>query len=99
MSQLFASGGQSTRASASASVLPMNTHLLQDGLVGSPCSPRGSDGALEQCTQTPWDDRVLTVLTTLCPSGRQCSIQCPTVVSALAVCVGMLVRFHNGKLQ
>ena len=36
MSQLFASGGQSTAVSASASVLPMNT---QDW---SPCSPRDS---------------------------------------------------------
>ena len=44
MSQLFASGGQSTGVSASASVLPMNT---QDGsplgwTVGSPCSPKDS---------------------------------------------------------
>ena len=44
MSQLFAGGGQSIAVSASASVLPMNprTYLLQDGLVGSPCSPRDS---------------------------------------------------------
>ena len=45
MSQLFASGGQSTGVSASTSVLPMNTlrtDLLYDGLVGSPCSPRDS---------------------------------------------------------
>ena len=41
MSQLFASCGQSTGVSASTSVLPMNAHL-QDGLVGSPCSPRDS---------------------------------------------------------
>ena len=42
MSQLFPSGGQST--GVSASVLPMNTRtvLLQDGLIGSPCSPRDS---------------------------------------------------------
>ena len=39
MSQFFASGGQSIGVSASASVLPMN---IQDGLVGSPCSPRVS---------------------------------------------------------
>ena len=41
MSQLFASGGQSTRVSALASFLPKNTQtdLLQNGLVGSPCSP------------------------------------------------------------
>ena len=44
MSQLFAWGGQSIGVSDSASVLPMNTrtYLLQDGLVGSPCSRRDS---------------------------------------------------------
>ena len=44
MSQLLASGGQSIGVSASISVLPMKTQtdLLQDGLVGSPCSPRES---------------------------------------------------------
>ena len=43
-SQFFATGGQSIRVSASASVLPMNTQdwSPQDGLVGSPCSPRDS---------------------------------------------------------
>ena len=43
-SQLFAWGGQSIGVSASASVLPTTprTYLLQDGLVGSPCSPRDS---------------------------------------------------------
>ena len=42
MSQFFSSGGQSI--GASASVLPVNFHgcFLQDGLVGSPCSPRDS---------------------------------------------------------
>ena len=42
MSQLFVSGGQ--RIEASASVLPMNIQddFLQDGLVGSHCSPRDS---------------------------------------------------------
>ena len=42
--QFFASGAQTIGVSASASVLPMNiwTDLLQDGLVGSPCSPRDS---------------------------------------------------------
>ena len=39
MTQFFASGGQSIRVSASASVLPVN---IQDGRVGSPCSPRDS---------------------------------------------------------
>ena len=44
MSQLFASSGQSIAASASPSVLPMNTQFdfLQDSLVWSPCSPRHS---------------------------------------------------------
>ena len=43
MSQLSASGDQSIGVSALASVLPMNTlYDLQDGLVGSPCSPRDS---------------------------------------------------------
>ena len=44
MSQLFASGGQNIGVSAWTSVLPMNiqTDFLQDGLVGSPCSPRDS---------------------------------------------------------
>ena len=37
-SQLFTSGGQSIRVSASTSVPPMNIHRL----VGSPCSPRDS---------------------------------------------------------
>ena len=37
-------GGQSTAVSASASFFPKNTQgwSLQNGLVGSPCSPRGS---------------------------------------------------------
>ena len=45
MSQLFAWGGQSTRVSALASVLPKNTQDWSpscNGLVGSPCSPRDS---------------------------------------------------------
>ena len=42
MSQLFTWGGQGTGISASASVLPKNTRtdLLQNGLAGSPCSPK-----------------------------------------------------------
>ena len=42
MSQLFAWGGQSTGVSALASFLPKKSwaDLLQNGLVGSPCSPR-----------------------------------------------------------
>ena len=44
MSQLFAWGGQSTGVSASASFPPKKSRadLLQNGLVGSPCSPRDS---------------------------------------------------------
>ena len=44
MSQFFISGGQSIGVSALASVIPMNiqTDFLQDGLVGSSCSPRDS---------------------------------------------------------
>ena len=44
MSQLFASGGQSIGGSASTSVFQWTprTDLLQDGLVGAPCSPRDS---------------------------------------------------------
>ena len=43
MSQFFVSGGQSTRASASVSVLPeLEGWDGRDGLVGSPCSPRDS---------------------------------------------------------
>ena len=45
MSPFFASGGQSI--GALASVLPMNTQEWSplDGLVGSPCSPRDSQGS------------------------------------------------------
>ena len=44
MSQLFAWGGQSTGVSALASFLQRNPRvdLLQNGLIGSPCSPRDS---------------------------------------------------------
>ena len=44
MSELFARGGQSTEVSALASFPPKNPRadLLQNGLVGSPCSPRDS---------------------------------------------------------
>ena len=52
MSQFFASGGQRIGVSASASVFPKNrrTDLLEDGLVGSPCSPRDS----QESSPTPW---------------------------------------------
>ena len=44
MTQLLAWGGQSTAVSALASFLPKKSRadLLQNGLVGSPCSPRDS---------------------------------------------------------
>ena len=44
MNQFFALGGQSIGVSASTSFLPKNIQdwFLQDGLVGSPCSPRDS---------------------------------------------------------
>ena len=44
MSQLFTWGGQSTGVSALASVRPKKSQgwSLQNGLVGSPCSPRDS---------------------------------------------------------
>ena len=44
VSQLFAWGGQSTRVSALAHSLQRNPRadFLQNGLVGSPCSPRDS---------------------------------------------------------
>ena len=44
MSQIFTWSGQSTGASALASFLQRNPRvdLLQNGLVGSPCSPRNS---------------------------------------------------------
>ena len=44
VSQVFTSGGQSIAVSASTSVRPMNirTDFLQDGLAGSPCSPKDS---------------------------------------------------------
>ena len=61
MGQLFAWGGQSTGVSALASFLPRNPRadLLQNGLVGSPCSPRdsqepfqhyGSKASILQCS-------------------------------------------------
>ena len=44
MSQFFTWGGQSTGVSASASFLPKKSraYILQNGLIGSPCSPRHS---------------------------------------------------------
>ena len=47
MSQLFTSGGQSIKVSASTPVLPMNTQDWSPlgGLVGSPCSTRDSQAS------------------------------------------------------
>ena len=45
MSQLFTSGGQSIGASASTSVLPMNTQDWSP--LGSPCSPKDSQESLQ----------------------------------------------------
>ena len=51
MSQLFAWGGQSTGVSALALFLPKNNQadFLQNGLVGSPCSP----GDSQESSPTP----------------------------------------------
>ena len=51
MSQLFAWGGQSTGVSALASFLPKKPRadLLQNRLVGSPCSPRDSPQCPQLC--------------------------------------------------
>ena len=60
MSQLFAWGGQSTGVSALASFLPKTprTDLLQNGLVGSPCSPRDS----QESSSTPQFKSVIVVV-------------------------------------
>ena len=59
MSWLLASSGQSIRASASASVLPMNIQgwFPSDWLVWSPCSPRDSQESSSgpQLEITWWD--------------------------------------------
>ena len=47
MSQLFSSGGQSIRDSASASVFTMNIHDWFRLLVWSPCCPRDSQELLQ----------------------------------------------------
>ena len=56
MSQLFTGGGQSTGVSALASFLPRTprAYLLQNGLVGSPCSPRDS----QESSPTPQFKRI-----------------------------------------
>ena len=63
MSQLFASGGQSIRASASASVLPMNTQDWSPlgWMVGSPCSPRDSQGSHRSKASILWGSAFFTV--------------------------------------
>ena len=56
MSQLFTWGGLSTAVSALASVLPKKSRadLLQNGLVGFPCSPRDS----QESSPTPQFKRI-----------------------------------------
>ena len=56
MSQLFTWGGQSNGVSASASFPPkkFQDDLLQNGLVGSPCSPRDS----QESSPTPQFKRI-----------------------------------------
>ena len=60
MSQLFTSGGQSIGVSASTAVLPKKSRadLLQNGLVGSPCSPRDS----QESSPTPQFKSVKTLM-------------------------------------
>ena len=71
MSQLFASGGQSTGVSASASFLPKKSQgwSLQNGLVGSPCSPRDS----QESSPTPQFKSI--------NSSALSFLHCPTLTS------------------
>ena len=64
MSQLFTSGGQSIRVSASASVLQRTprTDILYDGLVGSPCSSRDSQESSPTLQFKSINSRVLSFL-------------------------------------
>ena len=68
MSQFFTSGGQRIGVSASASVLPMN---IQDGLVGSPCSPRHS----QESSPTPQFKSINSLALSLLHSPTLTSIQ------------------------
>ena len=72
MSQLFAWGGQSTGASALVSFLPKNprAHLLQNGLVGSPCSPRDS----QESSPTPQFKSINSLVLSLLPGPTLTSI-------------------------
>ena len=72
MSQLFAGGGQSTGVSASASFLPKKSQgwLLQNGLVGSPCSPRDS----QESSPTPQFKRINSLVLSLLHSPILTSI-------------------------
>ena len=71
MSQLFTWGGQSTGVSALASFLPKKSQgwLLQNGLVGSPCSPRDS----QESSPTPQFKSINSLVLSL--------LQSPTVTS------------------
>ena len=73
MSQLFAWGGQSTGVSALASFLPKNSqdYLLQNGLVGSPCSPRDS----QESSPTPQFKSIYSLALSFLRSPTLTSIQ------------------------
>ena len=74
MSQ-FSSGGQSIGVSASASVLLMNIQdWFQDGLVGSPCSPRDS----QESSPTPQFKSI--------NSSTLSVLYCPTIISVHDYC-------------
>ena len=72
MSQLFAWGGQSTDVSALASFLQRNPRvdLLQNGLLGSPCSPRDS----QESSSTPQFKRMNSLALSLLHSPTLTSI-------------------------
>ena len=72
MSQLFTWGGQNTGVSALASFLQITprTNLLQNGLVGSPCSPRDS----QESSPTPQFKSINSLALSLLPSPNLTSI-------------------------
>ena len=71
ISQCFAWGGQSAAVSASASTLQRNSRadLLQNGLVGSPCSPRNS----QESSPTPQFKSINSLTLSLLHSPRRLS--------------------------
>ena len=72
MSQLFTWGVQSAGASALASFFPKKSqsYLLQNGLVGSPCSPRDS----QESSPTPQFKRISSSVLSLLHSSTLTSI-------------------------